>query len=788
MAARSVSVSFTNKSGVALTFGGSSLLHGEWTTEPPARIEAGQTVSWESESNGVATGTEGTAYYDVEGLGITSRSLFHWDNPFIGSNSYSEFYPETFKASRSGGGGDNANVTWVFDDASLTGDGIPDDWKRNGVTIDPGDGSGPQFIDLPGMGADVNKPDIFVQIDFMANSTHSHALSAAAIKIVVDAFANAPYISKSGSIGINLHVDAGPNSIMNFATNQTWGPLSRSRQLGEVPQLGTATVDGSGNILVYNWTEFDKIKNQPGGFTSSGRTKLFRYCISAHQLATGTNSGVARAIPGSDFIVSLGTFAGVTDTNIAGTFMHELGHCLGLGHGGGDGTNNKPNYVSVMNYLWQFSGVTRSGTANIIDYSNAALNALNEAALDETVGLGPAATGVAIKHWVPAAGAVPAAFVQVADGSQPIDWNGDGVATNKNVAFDTNNDSSNGALAPYDDWKNLKLRGGAIGAGGSYEPPAESSIVEITPAEQQLILPADTTPPQTSASVWPSPNAAGWNRTDVKVTFVATDDISGVARTECDVDGAGSAPVSGPVPITVEGVHGLDYHSIDRSQNVEATRHLDVRIDKTAPEAVISFDPVANDIVVTGRDGLSGVDPGPVKPSHTTPTIWTDFGSDVAELRVYRIRDRADNKTTLTLKVRCSPETYEASVLAIRYDDERHAARQYETSDPAQSVDRQNERPSAHQRNTIIFERLVGRNSAHPLLGVEQIVSIGEGGSRSTVRARYDVLDDLTLLTHETGSPCCSEREQVQAALEADIRGLVLLHIATHNGHLTVEE
>ena len=229
------------------------------------------------------------------------------------------------------------------------------------------------------MGADVNKPDIFVQIDYMANANHSHAISAAAIKTVVDAFATAPYISRSGSIGINLHVDAGPNSIMNFATGQTWGPLSRARQLGEVPQLGTATVDGSGNILTYNWKEFDEIKDQPGGFTSSGRTKIFRYCISAHQLATASNSGIARAMPGSDFIISLGTFTGVTDTNMAGTFMHELGHCLGLDHGGGDNINNKPNYVSVMNYLWQFSGVTRNGTANIIDYSNAALGSLNEA-------------------------------------------------------------------------------------------------------------------------------------------------------------------------------------------------------------------------------------------------------------------------------------------------------------------------------------------------------------------------------------------------------------------------
>ena len=147
----------------------------------------------------------------------------------------------------------------------------------------------------------------------------------------------------------------------------------------EVPQFGTGTVDSTGNLKNYNWAAFDSIKNQLGGFTSSGRTKIFRYCISVHQLATALNSGISRALPGSDFIISLGTFTGVTDTVMAGTFMHELGHCLGLDHGGGDSTNYKPNYVSVMNYLWQITGVTRGGLANIIDYSNAALNALTRA-------------------------------------------------------------------------------------------------------------------------------------------------------------------------------------------------------------------------------------------------------------------------------------------------------------------------------------------------------------------------------------------------------------------------
>src|SRR5882762_6268362 len=114
----------------------------------------------------------------------------------------------------------------------------------------------------------------------------------------------------------------------------------------------------------------------------------------------------------------------------------------------------------------------------------------------------------------------------------------------------------------------------------------------------KLVLPADLAPPTTTAVVTPAPNAAGWNRTDVAVTLSATDDISGVARTEYTLDGVGPTPGTGPIPITAEGIHTLQFNSIDRSQNVEATKTLVIRIDKTPPEEVITYDPVNHQIVV----------------------------------------------------------------------------------------------------------------------------------------------------------------------------------------------
>jgi hypothetical protein len=90
------------------------LAHGEWTQglKPPGVIEAHSSVDWQSESDGMFTGTEGgatlTTVDDNVYFGIT------WDNPFSGHNSYSTKCPKGYHIEYSGGSGDNSEVAFVI--------------------------------------------------------------------------------------------------------------------------------------------------------------------------------------------------------------------------------------------------------------------------------------------------------------------------------------------------------------------------------------------------------------------------------------------------------------------------------------------------------------------------------------------------------------------------------------------------------------------------------------------------------------------------------------------------
>ena len=382
------------------------------------------------------------------------------------------------------------------------GDGLCDDWETYGLYVYVN--GVPVFVDLPSMGADPNHKDVFLQTDYMVDPgiclpivgcllSHTHQPKADAIALMTKAYQDSPVTNPDGTTGIHLHVDCGPSCIMNPVTNQTWGALSQANALAEQTTIGSTS---GGNYL---WADFDAIKTV--NFNDS-RSQVFHYVVFAHDLGgLGSTSGISRGIPSADLIVSLGSWTNSTGTALeqGGTLMHETGHNLSLQHGGTDGVNYKPNFLSVMNYYFQTAGLVKGGVQGTFDYSRLSLPSLDETALNENVGLGAAAAGYGTIRACP--GTTTGILVPVANG--PIDWNCNTTIDLLPVAADINQDTHQTTLTSYNDWPNLVYMGGAIGGLGlSLTPPA------ATPIMQELTTTMDAQIPKEYKVIVSVPGAA----------------------------------------------------------------------------------------------------------------------------------------------------------------------------------------------------------------------------------------------------------------------------------------
>ena len=148
----------------------------------------------------------------------------------------------------------------------------------------------------------------------------------------------------------------------------------------------------------------------------NAKAQVYHYFIWAHSIGDCGPSGMAEG-NGNDGVVALGCNWGSnaepdpdgggpltafvddrdgflatsgSQNDQAGTFMHELGHNLGLRHGGPLGNpdaedNCKPNYQSVMSYSRQTDRLL--GNNFILDYSVGQMASIDETSLTDTAGL-----------------------------------------------------------------------------------------------------------------------------------------------------------------------------------------------------------------------------------------------------------------------------------------------------------------------------------------------------------------------------------------------------------------
>ena len=164
---------------------------------------------------------------------------------------------------------------------------------------------------------------------------------------------------------------------------------------------------------------------------------VFGDAVTDYDCSASTGEGGIADVNGDNLVVVTRHGDGPSPAHlVAGTFMHELGHNLGLEHGGDEPLNYKPNYLSVMNYWFQ-GGIpygAAPGSTTIIgtrlDYSGMALPILDESHLNEPLGIQGTTADITVYSDPVDHGA------WFGPASGPIDWNLNGSATDGDVAVD----------------------------------------------------------------------------------------------------------------------------------------------------------------------------------------------------------------------------------------------------------------------------------------------------------------------------------------------------------------
>ncbi|MEM9777346.1 MAG: zinc-dependent metalloprotease family protein [Chloroflexota bacterium] len=253
------------------------------------------------------------------------------------------------------------------------------------------------LLDL--MGANPNKKDLLLEFDWFDDNSlglnasqtdcgfHSHKPTPLMLERLRIAYADAPINNPDGTTGINLIADTG----------EAW-PLDQ----------GQLIPDGDG-VLVGEID--DEQHNQiKATYFEQNRRGYFHYVLMIHEYRRNPtqvngSSGLAE-VGGDDVLVSMGCLVGSNyDAFTSSTVMHEVGHNLGLRHGGpADKCNYKPNHNSIMNYRYQFRGLDTtcdglgdgfglagrgplSNVAETMSYSDGSRLDLDENSLDERVGM-----------------------------------------------------------------------------------------------------------------------------------------------------------------------------------------------------------------------------------------------------------------------------------------------------------------------------------------------------------------------------------------------------------------
>ncbi|WNG51514.1 DUF11 domain-containing protein [Archangium minus] len=390
-------------------------------------------------------------------------------------------------------------------------DGLADHWELGGIDFNQ-DGT----VDLALPTLYKTNPfikDLIVELDYMKDTeAHNHMPHPRRLKAVHDAFA---------AHGIRLHhflddevTEEEIIGFFNYGSVRTDIPVPSTikyfseYKYGDIQNLcGTALLGRATERKLPNCLNILRARNIST-----------RYALFAHTQAHAEATGIAEA-GGNDLLIAIygkdpathpdvattfrkasgdgksctidddvGADQGLkcgTNEIVAATYMHELGHTLGLRHGGSDDLNCKPNYVSIMSYFFQTAGIHPTRKLN---YSERELEPLNENQLNENYVI--TAFPLDIIYWGHTGNAVSGS-----DKSLPhINWNEDTDKDGKPIIqpapYPLNinrldpigcKDQTLTELRGHDDWSNLHFdfRRNAEGSSSLWGAPVSSENFRI---------------------------------------------------------------------------------------------------------------------------------------------------------------------------------------------------------------------------------------------------------------------------------------------------------------------
>jgi hypothetical protein len=320
---------------------------------------------------------------------------------------------------------------------NTNGDGICNYWKPGGQPLKVPYPSGGSYYSLSESCdptcPDTTKKDIYVEIDY---SGSSYKPSSYALANVKTAFSTSPvgnirlHLQVGEDISQNSHI---PSGNYDYTQVLVWGNGTCSS--------GCLSFD---TLKFWNFgTPTEQTTSWTGGWSNKLQAKkqVYHYGLFVPYQAQDHESTGNAEITGNDFIVSLGSFNGGSVDQQQGTLMHELGHNLGLNHGGPDALtsvnptiNCKPNYLSVMSYPRQYTNAFANNTLSYSDdpMSPSSLDLTN---LGESAGLKLTTSKYSNGNitWGVQNGQLEL-YSGISKNQEAIDWDNDGSGINTNDA------------------------------------------------------------------------------------------------------------------------------------------------------------------------------------------------------------------------------------------------------------------------------------------------------------------------------------------------------------------